>query len=177
MSALYSDNTANIWALLKEFIGRMSEFTMHTGQVLQVKKVDPEAKLPICSTQSAAGYDLYALNEGVVPPRDKSIIRTGICIRMPTLPFPFRIYGRICSRSGLSAKFNLETGAGVIDIDYKDELMVILHNHSDEPYRYCKHDRIAQLVLEVHTSPKIEEVEEFDALDSDRVGGFGSTGL
>ncbi len=143
---------------------------------LLIKKFDENAKLPVRSTDFSAAYDLFALEEGIVPRRSHSIIRTGIAIRIPVLPEPFKVYASIRSRSGLSAKFQIETGAGVIDYDYVNEIKVILHNHSDCDYNYSKHDRIAQLILEVHITPPILEVIDFDSVKTNRIGGFGSTG-
>jgi len=141
------------------------------------KKSHPDAVIPTRATEYDAGYDLYALEEGVIIPNNKSIIKTGISIRMPVLPKPFKVYGSIRSRSGLSAKHNLEVGAGVIDRGYIKDLGVILYNHSFKTYYYKKGDRIAQLILEVHIAPDIYEVKEFDVLsNNDRNGGFGSTG-
>ena len=165
-------------------------------QNLKIKKVHPDAKLPVKSTNYAAAYDLYALENGIVKCGEKTCIRTGISIRVPQLPPPLKVYGSIRSRSGLSARNGIEVGAGVIDFDYSQELRVILYNHTEKQeeqkkdptsrswrkengdYVYKKHDRIAQLILEVHVAPDIEEVEELlEVEDNNRVGGFGSTGL
>jgi dUTP pyrophosphatase len=143
---------------------------------LVVKKLDAHAKAPIRSTDFSAAYDLYALEDGKIPMQGKAIIRTGVAIRLPKLPEPFKVYGSIRSRSGLSAKFSLETGAGVIDYDYVDEIRVILHNHGNSDYSYLSHDRIGQLILEVHITPPVIEVEEFEPIETNRIGGFGSTG-
>lgn len=142
---------------------------------LSVKKLDPEAKLPTRATEYDAGYDLYSLSSGSIPSKQKKLIKTGISIRMPTLPNPLKLYASIRSRSGLSFKHSLEVGAGVIDYAYTNEIGVILYNHSDTEFVYDKHDRIAQLVLEVIITPDVQEVEAFEPIE-DRNGGFGSTG-
>jgi dUTP pyrophosphatase len=144
---------------------------------LLVKKLHADAKLPVRSTDYSAAYDIYALNGGYIPSKSKVIIKTGISIRMPTLPEPFKVYGSMRSRSGLSVKFNLETGAGVIDHDFCGELCVILYNHGDSDYEYKAHDRISQLILSVYVMPPVLEVEELPELETNRNGGFGSTGL
>jgi dUTP pyrophosphatase len=143
-----------------------------------IKKLDKDAKLPTRSTTYAAAYDLYSLNDGVVEPLKNAIIPTGIAIRIPQIEFPLKVYASIRSRSGLSAKKQIEVGAGVIDLDYCDEVKVVLFNHSDVVFAYKKHDRIAQLILEVFIAPDIAEVDEFPQLENNnRSGGFGSTGL
>jgi len=145
---------------------------------LQVKKLYHNAKTPVRSTNHAAAYDLYALEDNIVDSRSKSNIRTGIAIRIPQLPPPLRVYGSIRSRSGLSAKHGIEVGAGVIDEDYSGELAVILHNHTDCPFKCSAGDRVGQLILSVYVAPEIVEVNELSELDNDSRGimGFGSTG-
>jgi dUTP pyrophosphatase len=146
---------------------------------LQVKKLHPDAKIPTRATKYDAGYDLYALEDGKIDANGMKMIRTGIAVRIPQLDHPFRVYGSMRSRSGLSAKYCLEVGAGVVDLGYSGELKVILHNHhKSDAFSYEAGDRIAQFVLEVHVTPGILEVEEFSELkDNNRQDGFGSTGL
>jgi dUTP pyrophosphatase len=147
-------------------------------QELLIKKLSPDAKLPSRATNYSAGYDLYALEAGSVMPGAKALVKTGIAIRMPKLPYPFKVYGSIRSRSGLSVKAELETGAGVIDYDYNNAVGVVLRNFGGSEFVYEKHARIAQLVLEVHITPDVVEVEDLPEVENnDRVGGFGSTGL
>jgi len=144
---------------------------------LNVRLTHEDAKVPMRGTPDSAGYDLYALMGGVVPPRGKSIVRTGICIQMPVPPCPYlRLYGSIRSRSGLSAKHDIEVGAGVIDNGYTDEIKVILRNNSDTEFNYEQGDRIAQLVIEVFW--QTDDVKVVDYIPpTSRTGGFGSTGL
>lgn len=154
---------------------------------LQVKKLHRDAKLPTKATKYDAAYDLYALEYQLIKPQSKAIIKTGIAIKMPTLTSPFKVYGSIRSRSGLSAKYNLEVGAGVIDESYTGEICVILYNHTplsknneDEQIgvEVQAHDRIAQLILEVRLEAGIIEVDKLDTFDdNDRCDrGFGSSG-
>jgi len=143
---------------------------------LQIQKLDERATLPSRGTSDAAGYDLYALNGGAIDPHSRVIVKTGIAIAIPYLNPPFYVYGSIRSRSGLSAKYGLEVGAGVIDYGYRGEVKVVLHNHSDLEYTYQPGDRIAQLVLEVHVLPNVVEVEQLNNTERGG-GGFGSTGV
>jgi dUTP pyrophosphatase len=84
--------------------------------------------------------------------------------------------GRIAPRSGLAAKNFIDTGAGVIDADYRGQVKVLLFNHSDVDFVVKEHDRVAQLVLERIYTPEVVEVQELE--DSVRgQGGFGSTGV
>ena len=85
-------------------------------------------------------------------------------------------YGRIAPRSGLAWKNSLDTGAGVIDEDYRGNVGVILFNHSDVDFSFAVGDRVAQLVLERIAIADVEEVATLD--DTARgAGGFGSTGV
>lgn len=89
---------------------------------------------------------------------------------------PVLIDGRIAPRSGLAAKNFIDTGAGVIDADYRGQVKVLLFNHSDVDFVIKEHDRIAQLVLERIYTPEVMEVAELE--ESVRgEGGFGSTGV
>ncbi len=148
------------------------------GSSFLIKKLSEDAKLPTRGSNHAACYYLYSLTEGSIPPGEKLLVRTGISVRMPMLQKPFQIYGSIRSRSGLSVKNDIESGAGVIDYDYDQEICVVLRNHSNKDFSFAKHTRIAQMVLEVHYVADIVEVKAFPELcDQNRMGGFGSTGL
>jgi dUTP pyrophosphatase len=83
--------------------------------------------------------------------------------------------GRIAPRSGLASKNFIDTGAGVIDADYRGPVKVLLFNHSDTDFAVSEGDRVAQLVLERIYTPDVLEVQELE--ESVRgAGGFGSTG-
>jgi dUTP pyrophosphatase len=148
----------------------------------QVKKLSSTSILPTQGYPQSAGYDLYSNEEVSISPHSRKIVHTGIAIQIPSLEDSFfRVYGSIRSRSGLSAKNGLETGAGVIDMNYTGEIKVILHNHSDEVFHVEKGSRIAQLVFEVHVCPQWKEVTHFqlNQLNNTSRGenGFGSSGL
>ncbi|KAK5990879.1 Deoxyuridine 5'-triphosphate nucleotidohydrolase [Cladobotryum mycophilum] len=137
---------------------------------LQIKKLSPQGRVPTRGSAFAAGYDLYAARDTVVPARGKVLVDTDISIAVPA-----GTYGRIAPRSGLASKHFIDTGAGVIDADYRGQVKVLLFNHAEEDYQIKEADRIAQLVLERIVTPDVVEVEELE--DSVRgAGGFGSTG-
>lgn len=79
-------------------------------------------------------------------------------------------------RSGLAWKNSIDVGAGVIDVDYRGPVGVILFNHSDEEFKIARGDRIAQLILERISTPEVVEVEDLDETERN-AGGFGSTGV
>ena len=144
---------------------------------LQVRRLCEDAKLPRRATYLSAGYDIYSIEDMLIPPRLSASVGTGIAIRMPK-DERFLIHAQIHSRSGYSFRYNMETGAGIIDADYEGELRIKIYNHDDKNIlKIKKGDRIAQLVLIPCLIPETEEVSEFEPLaNNDRTGGFGSTG-
>ncbi len=141
---------------------------------LQVKKLDPNAKIPTYGTAYSAGADLCVCLEQpvVIQPGRTEFLPTGLSIAVPN-----GYAGLIFARSGLSTKRGLAPAnkVGVIDADYRGPVMVALHNHGDIPQTVEPGDRIAQLVVVPILAPEMELVEELDATERG-TGGFGSTG-
>ncbi|KAI1078322.1 dUTPase-like protein [Whalleya microplaca] len=137
---------------------------------LLIKKLSEKARLPTRGSAFAAGYDVYASQATVVPARGKALVETDISIAVPA-----GTYGRIAPRSGLAAKHFIDTGAGVIDADYRGPVKVLLFNHSEADFAVAEGERVAQLVVERIYTPDVVEVAELDA-SVRGAGGFGSTG-
>ena len=141
---------------------------------VKLKKLNKTAIIPKYGTQFSAGADLYAC-EGkaiTVQPHQTEFVHTGVAIEIPD-----GLVGLVYARSGLASKRSLAPAnkVGVIDCDYRGEIIVSLHNHSDEPQTIEDKERIAQLVIAPCFVADFEEVENLT--DSDRgQGGFGSTG-
>jgi dUTP pyrophosphatase len=133
-----------------------------------------DAVIPKRSDVGAAGYDLVSVEDHVIQPHSQAIVDTGI-----VLDFPSECYARVAPRSGLAAKYSIDTLAGVIDSSYRGTVKVILYNHSDKEFVVTKGDRIAQLIYESIYTPSLVEVPSFaDLTETDRGdGGFGSTGI
>ena len=139
------------------------------------KKLDVNAKVPTYGSPFSAGADLYALTNGETVtflPGETKIIHTGIALEIPE-----GYAGLIYARSGIATKRGLAPAnkVGVIDSDYRGEIMVSLHNHSQQDQIIADKERIAQLVI----TPFLKvEYNETDTLsDTARgEGGFGSTG-
>lgn len=129
------------------------------------------AKMPCIQTKGSAGYDLYSIEDGVVPGRGRSLVKTGVIVQIPE-----GYCGQIWPRSGLSVKHGIETGAGIIDSDYRGELGVVLHNLTNNDFHYEKNTRIAQLLIVPVATPELNQVINIED-NVDRQGGFGSTGL
>ncbi|CAN3374414.1 hypothetical protein DIURU_000709 [Diutina rugosa] len=139
---------------------------------LQVFKRSAHAILPTKGSALAAGYDLYASENTIVPGRGQALVSTDISIIVPE-----GTYGRVAPRSGLAVKHGISTGAGVIDADYRGEVKVVLFNHKESDFIVARGDRIAQLVLEVIVNADIAEISEAELTQTERgAGGFGSTG-
>lgn len=139
-----------------------------------VKKLSPEAKLPTYGSAEAAGADLYACLEApvIIAPGSSEKIPTGIALEVPK-----GCAGLIYARSGLACKRGLAPAnkVGVIDSDYRGEILVVLYNHGTEPQRVEPGERIAQLLITPVLTPVYEEVKELSSSDRG-AGGFGSTG-
>lgn len=138
------------------------------------KKLDDRAVMPAYGTEYAAGADLYACLDDTVTvgPGETKFIHTGIAIELPAYTV-----GLIYARSGLACKKGLAPAnkVGVIDADYRGEIMVAIHNHSDKPVSIEQGERVAQLVIAPYIYGEYEECEELsDTVRGD--GGFGSTG-
>ena len=143
---------------------------MSSEETLQIKRLTLDATLPTRASPGSVGYDLYSLNDLCIQPNSRDIVSTGVCATIP-----MGCYGRIAPRSGLTVKYGIHVGAGVIDPDYTGELKVCLFNLGSVPFEIKKGDRIAQLILEKCETPLIDEVEEIK--DTQRgTRGFGSSG-
>mgnify|MGYP000963340248 CR=1 FL=1 len=120
---------------------------------LRVKKLDPKAFIPTKGSEHAAGYDLYSIEQIIIPPNSKALVSTGI-----SMAIPVGNYGRVAPRSGLACKNFIDVGAGVVDADYRGEVKVLLFNFAKEEFKVSVGDRIAQLIIEKYTRTEIEEV-------------------
>ncbi len=138
------------------------------------KKLNENATVPTYGTEYSAGADLYSLpGENItVEPRGTVLVHTGIAMEIPE-----GYCGLIFARSGLATKRGLAPAnkVGVIDADYRGEIMVALHNHSDAPVTVEGGERVAQLAIVPFLKAEFTEVSELsDTLRGE--GGFGSTG-
>lgn len=141
---------------------------------IKYKKLNEFAQEPTQGSAAAAGYDLYAASadEIMIPAHTTVKIGTGLAIELLNGTF-----GAIFARSGLATKKGLRPAncVGVVDSDYRGEVMVAVHNDTDETQSIEAGDRIAQLIVMPYLPIKFEEVEELS--DTERgADGFGSTG-
>nr|GLL48852.1 deoxyuridine 5'-triphosphate nucleotidohydrolase-like [Ipomoea trifida]GMD94524.1 deoxyuridine 5'-triphosphate nucleotidohydrolase-like [Ipomoea batatas]GME09806.1 deoxyuridine 5'-triphosphate nucleotidohydrolase-like [Ipomoea batatas] len=120
---------------------------------LKVKRLSENATLPERAFPHSAGYDLFSAVETTVPARGKAKVPTDLSIDIPP-----GTYGRIAGRSSMSWHHSIEVGGGVVDLD-KNPVFVILFNLSDTDFQVKVGDNIAQMVIEVHATPEILEVQ------------------
>ena len=143
---------------------------------MKVKRLNEYAVIPTRGSEYAAGYDLYcamAPEETImIPPHNTRMIPTGLAMELPKNGF-----GGIFARSGLASKQGLRPAncVGIVDADYRGEVMVALHNDTDEVQYVRGQSRIAQLVILNYHTQVFEEVNELQNTDRSS-GGFGSTG-
>ena len=145
-------------------------------KTIRVKRLTESAKLPTRGSVDAIGLDLYADLSGhrykqTVPAGQRAVIECGISIA-----FPQGYYGRIAPRSGLALKKGIMVMAGVIDVDYRGPIKVLLFNTTSDVFFVDGGDRIAQLIMERADMLSVVEVDDLDA--TIRGGdGFGSSGV
>ena len=143
-------------------------------QMIRIKKLNEAAMLPTYGSEFSAGADLYALCEEpvTIAAGGTKLIHTGLSMEIPA-----GFAGLVYARSGLATKRGLTPAnkVGVIDADYRGEIMVALHNHGKEAQTIENGERIAQLVITPFLKGIFTETE--DLSDTERgAGGFGSTG-
>lgn len=141
---------------------------------VNIKKLNEKATIPTYASAFAAGCDLYACLDApiTIEPHCTVLIKTGLALEIPV-----GCAGLIYARSGLASKRNLAPAnkVGVVDADYRGEVMVALHNHGTTPQIVEHGERIAQMVITPFISAAFVETDTLsDTLRGD--GGFGSTG-
>ncbi len=143
---------------------------LHTH--VRFKKLDPEAVMPVYGTEYSAGADLVSISDVTIAAGGTAMVHTGLALEIPS-----GLVGLVCARSGLASRHGIAPSnkVGVIDSDYRGEIMVSLHNHSNEPWQIVKGDRIAQLILMPYIMADFDETDELHETGRGE-GGFGSTG-
>lgn len=141
---------------------------------INYKKTSPNAICPTYGTEYSAGADLYALLDGeiIIKAGETYLVHTGIAAEIPE-----GYVGLVFARSGLATKKGLAPAnkVGVIDADYRGEIMVPVHNHSSEDRVIAHGERIAQMAIVPFLKVEYNEVEELSETVRG-LGGFGSTG-
>ena len=143
--------------------------------IVKYIKLNEKAIVPTYGTEYAAGADIYALldEDVTIKPGETVMIHTGIAMQIPEGTAAF-----IFARSGTATKRGLAPAnkVGVIDSDYRGEVMVPIHNHSKLEQQIAVGERIAQMVIMPYIKAEFLESETLDETDRDQKG-FGSTGI
>ena len=135
-------------------------------------KLNNDAVMPSHGSYWSAGYDLYSCDTFCIQPHSTLKIGTGIAMEIPE-----GYFGAIFARSGLATKRGLRPAncVGVVDADYRGEIIVALHNDTNFTQEISKGERIAQIAIIPHLSVQFVEVDDLSSTERGE-GGFGSTG-
>ena len=154
---------------------------------IRFKKLHEKAILPNYQHLSDAGADLHAVEDMIIPAGEWRLVRTGLAVELPNHPietcgenaeFELWMEAQVRPRSGLALKKGITAlnSPGTIDAGYRNEIGVILVNHSQEDFQIKPGDRIAQLVFNLIVHPAAMTFTK--TIDqTERQGGFGHTGL
>lgn len=146
---------------------------MYYLETIKIKKLHEDAVLPTHGSGDAAGYDLCSIEDLVIKPGETQVVHTGWVFEIPD-----GYFGGIYARSGISTKHGIRPSncTGIIDSDYRGEVLVGLHNDSDKMYKISKGERVAQIIIQPFllydgftVCDKLSNTDRGD-------GGFGSTG-
>ena len=151
--------------------GYISEPEPEESKGIRIKRLSPKATIPTKGSRLAAGHDLYAIKEFVIPAQGQVLAETGIAIGLPK-----GTYARIPPRSWLASKKDTAINGGVLDADYTGEIKVIMINHGKIDCRMQAGDRIAQMIIERIEMSHMMEVDQLETTER-ADGGFGSTDL
>ena len=137
---------------------------------IKFKKVHPDAKLPAKNNPDDVGFDIYSVENRVIPPRGSAVVDVGLEFAYISPDFWVRVEGR----SGLGFKYGIAPHPGIIDPGYRGNAGIKLYNNTDNEYIVEKGDKIAQFVVYRNYNVLVEEGE---TVESDRgANGFGSSG-
>ena len=140
---------------------------------VKFRRIDPSAELPTYAHPGDAGMDIRSIEDLVIDPGARKLVRTGLVMMLPS-----GYEAQVRPRSGLALKNGVTVlnTPGTIDEGYRGEVGVVLANFGSEPFRIEKGSKIAQIVVAPCTRAEIEETVEIDSTERGE-GGFGSTGV
>jgi dUTP pyrophosphatase len=140
--------------------------------VTKVKKIHPDAKLPVYATGEESGADLFTVEEVTVPAGGRVLVHTGIVLELPQ-----GHEAQVRSKSGLALKAGIQVlnSPGTVDEGYRGEIGVILYNTGEFDYVFEKGQKVAQLVVKPVYQSEFIEAEELSETERAE-GGFGHNG-
>lgn len=138
--------------------------------ILKFRRLNLDAVLPTRKTTDSAGYDLCSVEDLILDPGQRIAVRTGLAVAIPE-----GYYGRIAPRSGIALENGIDVLAGVVDSDFRGEILCLLINLDKSNFSIKVGDRIAQLIIEKIALLTPEWEDDLDATERGEAG-FGSTG-
>src|SRR6056297_3455629 len=139
------------------------------NQKIKIKRISSESTMPKYAHEGDAGLDIYSVQNLVLKPNYRAVVRTGISIELPK-----NHVALVWDKSGIASK-GIKTMGGVIDSGYRGEYKIVLINLSSKDFEIKKGQKIAQILIQKVEKPQIEEVKKLKN-SSRGGGGFGSTG-
>ncbi len=136
---------------------------------VKIKKLHPDAKIPSHNNEHAAGFDIYSVEDVILYPNETKAVSTGIAVEIPE--------GKVLllwDSSGMGFK-GIHRFSGVLDSDYRGEIKVVLHNHTKEPYKIQKGDRIIQAIIQDYYKAEFQNTNELSETQRGE-SRFSSTG-
>lgn len=139
-----------------------------------ILKIKTDGQIPSYATENSAGIDLHCKSDEdiIIKPKETVKIHTGLYIEIPEGYFG-AVYPR--SSTGVKKHLMLANTVGIIDSDYRGELMIFFYNYGEKNQVIENGDRLAQLVIQPYLKCEIKKVDEL-ATSERGEGGFGSTG-
>lgn len=137
---------------------------------IKIKKLNSQAILPQAMRPGDAAVDLYACAGLLLEPGQRAVVGIGIAVALPE-----GYWGSIRDRGGLAAQHGLHTLGGVLDSNYRGEVIVVMINLGQEKYKIKAGDRIAQMIIQKHEDITWNEVEELEETTRGE-GRFSSSG-
>jgi len=138
---------------------------------IKFKRLHPSAQLPARGSINSCGLDIHSIESLTINVGERVVIHTGLAVEIP-----IGYYGRLAPRSGLALKNGIDLMGGVIDADYRGEVMCLMINLGSEDMKINIGDRIAQLIIEKVAILDPEWTTDLEATERN-IKGFGSTGI
>jgi len=138
---------------------------------LRIMKLSDKAIVLTKGSRFAAGHDIYAVTNGLIPAKGQTLVETGFAIGLPE-----GTYARLAARSAMASKMGIEVDGGVMDADYTGEVKVILRNHGEADCLFKAGDRIAQLIIGKIADADTMDVEDLETTRRGKLG-FRSSDL
>jgi dUTP pyrophosphatase len=138
---------------------------------INIKLLSSNSKIPTKARDDDAGYDLYSIDEYIIKPMERTLVKTGISLEIPN-----GYYGHISDRSGMALKKGAHCLGKVVDPSFRGEIgVIILNTDMYEPIKIQSGDRIAQMIFKKYENISFVESSDLEKTERDKKG-YGSSG-